>query len=260
MGDRLQGKVAFVTGAGQGIGRSIAEIFAREGARVVVATRTTSHGEETVRLVREAGGWAELHTIDVGDHAAARGLIDDVAARLGRLDILVHNAAAFGRAQVDTFDEPLLDRMLNVNLKACFALSAAVIPHLRKVGAGRILITSSVTGPHVVSPGGGYYGAGKAGVNGFIRTAAFELAGDDITVNGVEPGYIDTPGLSRLKERYGEANLAKYIPAKRLGRPDEIATAMLFLASDESSYITGQTIIVDGGAMLPESPLYVPQI
>jgi len=240
MGDRLKGKVAFVTGAGQGIGRSIAEVFAAEGAHVIIATRTAEHGQETLRLVHAAGGAAEAHTIDVGDHVAAKALIDDVAERLGRLDILVHNAAAFGKATVDAFNEALFDRMMNVNLKGCFSLAAAVIPHMRRHGTGRILITSSVTGPHVVSPGGGYYGAGKAGVNGFIRTAAFELAGENITVNGVEPGYIDTPGLGGLKARYG-------------------ATAMLFLASDESSYITGQTIIVDGGAMLPESPLYVPQ-
>ena len=105
-------------------------------------------------------------------------------------------------------------------------------------------------------PGLSHYAASKGGVNGFIRAAALELAGDGVTVNGVEPGYIDTPGLSRTKARYGEAALSHAIPAKRLGQPDEIASAMLFLASDDAAYITGETITVDGGARLPESPLW----
>ena len=154
-------------------------------------------------------------------------------------------------------DDAVLDLLLSVNLRACFTLTRAAIPHLRKVAGGRILITSSVTGPRVTMPGLAHYAATKAGVNAFIKTAALELAADGITVNGVEPGYINTAALDRFKARHGENNIAKYIPARRLGRPEEVANAMLFLASAEASYVTGQTIIVDGGSTLPESPVFI---
>jgi 3-oxoacyl-[acyl-carrier protein] reductase len=254
---KLAGKVAVVTGSGQGIGRAIAQRFAREGAQTIVATRTPEHGEATVALIGEAGGSAKFCHLDVADRVAVQQAVDETARQFGRLDIVVHNAAAFSRDPVDEMDDAALDLLLTVNLKACFTLTRAAVPHMRRQGGGRILITSSVTGPHVAIPGSAHYAASKGGVNGFIRTAALELAASGITVNGVEPGFIDTAALDRLKARFGEANLAKYIPAKRLGRPDEIASAMLFLASDEASYITGQTIIVDGGAILPESPLFV---
>jgi 3-oxoacyl-[acyl-carrier protein] reductase len=253
---RLAGKVAVVTGGGSGIGRATALMFAREGALVVVATKTAAHGAETVRLIAEAGGCAENVTVDLADAGAGRAMVDAAAARHGRLDILLHNAATGGRSKVEEIDEALLERVLNLNLKMCFVLAKAAIPHMRRGGGGRILVTSSVTGPLVTMPGLSAYAASKAGVNGFIKTAALELAHEGITVNGVEPGYIDTPGLDRLKALYGADRIAHFIPARRLGRPEEVAGALLFLASDEASYITGETIVVDGGARLPESPVY----
>lgn len=256
MGHRLAGKVAIVTGSGQGIGRATALAFAAEGATVAIATRTQAHGEETLAMIEAAGGKAVLRIVDLADHAVARAMVADVAATCGRLDIVVHNAAAFGRRTIEEMDEALLDTLFNLNVKACFTLTQAALPHMRKQGGGRIIITSSVTGPKVSMPGSGAYATSKAAVTGFIHTAAIELAADNITVNGIEPGYIDTPALTGLKARYGADNIAKYIPAKRLGRPEEIAGAMLFLASDESSYITGETIVVDGGARLPESPVF----
>ncbi|MCW3476162.1 SDR family oxidoreductase [Limobrevibacterium gyesilva] len=257
MAQRLAGKVAIVTGAGRGIGRAIAQVFAREGAHVIIATRTPGHGNETLRLIADAGGRASFVPVDIGDHHASQALVDEAAARHGRLDIVVHNAAAFAHGLIENADHADLDRLLNVNLKACFTLTRAAIPHMRRQGGGRILITSSVTGPRVTMPGLAAYAASKGAVNGFIRTAALELAADGITVNGIEPGYIDTPALDRLKARYGADNIARYIPAKRLGRPEEAAHAMLFLASEEASYITGETIVVDGGAILPESPVFI---
>jgi len=256
MGHRLAGKVAIVTGSGAGIGRATALAFAAEGAIVAIATRTQAHGEETLALIEAAGGKAILRIVDLADHAAGRAMVADVAATCGRLDIVVHNAAAFGRRTIEEMDEALLDTLFNLNVKACFTLTQAALPHMRKLGGGRIIITSSVTGPKVSMPGSGAYATSKAAVTGFIHTAALELAADNITVNGIEPGYIDTPALTGLKARYGVENIAKYIPAKRLGRPEEIAGPMLFLASDESSYVTGETIVVDGGARLPESPVF----
>ena len=256
MGHRLAGKVAIVTGSGQGIGRATALAFAAEGAMVAIATRTQAHGEETLALIEAAGGKAILHVVDLADHARARAMVADVAATCGRLDIVVHNAAAFGRRSIEEMDEALLDTLFNLNVKACFTLTQAALPHMRKLGGGRIIITSSVTGPKVSMPGSGAYATSKAAVTGFVHTAAIEFAADNITVNAIEPGYIDTPALTGLKARYGADHLAKYLPAKRLGRPEEIAGAMLFLASDESSYVTGETIVVDGGARLPESPVF----
>jgi len=256
MGTRLTGKVAIVTGSGQGIGRAIAIAFAREGAAVVIATRTATHGEETLRLVEAEGGKAIFRRVDVADHAATRTMVDESTAIFGRLDVMVHNAAAFGRCTIEEMDQATLDRLFNVNVKACFTLAQASIPHMRKQGAGRIIVTSSVTGPKVSMPGSGAYAVSKAAVTGFIHTAAIELAADNITVNAVEPGYIDTPGLSGLKARFGAERISHFIPAKRLGRPEEIAGPMVFLASGEASYITGETIVVDGGARLPESPVF----
>jgi 3-oxoacyl-[acyl-carrier protein] reductase len=256
MGARLAGKVAIVTGSGKGIGRATAIAFAAEGATVAIATRTAVDGEETLRLITVAGGNAVFRQVDIGDHEATRAMVDEIAATCGRLDIIVHNAAAFGRKTIEEMDHETLDRLFNVNVKACFTLAQAALPHMRKQGGGRFLVTSSVTGPKVSMPGSGAYATSKAAVTGFIHTAAIELAADNITVNAIEPGYIDTPGLSGLKARFGADRIAHFIPAKRLGRPEEIAGPMVFLASDEASYITGETIVVDGGARLPESPVF----
>jgi 3-oxoacyl-[acyl-carrier protein] reductase len=256
MGTRLTGKVAIVTGSGQGIGRAIAIAFAREGAVVAIATRTAVHGEETLRLIETEGGKAIFRQVDIADHDATRAMVDEAVTTCGRLDIMVHNAAAFGRRSIEEMDDETLDRLLNVNVKACFTLTQASLPHMRRQGAGRIIVTSSVTGPKVSMPGSGAYATSKAAVTGFVHTAAIELAADNITVNAIEPGYIDTPGLSGLKARFGAERISQFIPAKRLGRPEEIAGPMVFLASDEASYITGETIVVDGGARLPESPVF----
>jgi 3-oxoacyl-[acyl-carrier protein] reductase len=257
---RLEGKVAIVTGAGQGIGKAIATVFAREGARVIVATRTASSGEDTVACIRDAGGEAVLCTVDIGALESTEQVINATLENFGQIDILVHNAASFLGAPIDDYSEEDMETVFAVNLKACFRLSHACIPHMRKLGAGRILMTSSVTGPRVAMTGSAYYAASKSGVNGFIRTAALELARDNITVNGVEPGYIATPAMSLLADEEGQKQMAKYIPVGYIGAPEDIAYAMLFLASDEARYITGQTIVVDGGSTLPESPAFLDDI
>ncbi|MBH9398109.1 SDR family oxidoreductase [Pseudomonas aeruginosa] len=246
---RLESRVALVTGAGQGIGRAIAEHFAAQGARVLLATRTASSGQATLAAIRAAGGEAELLAVDLGSRDAAERAVLATLERFGQLDILLHNAAAFAQCTRADLGDETLEQTLAVNLKSCFWLTQAALPALRRSLAGRVLVTSSVTGPRTAIAGLAHYAASKAGVNGFIRAAALELAGDGITVNGVEPGLIATPALGNL----GDAGrLAAHIPLGRVGQPRDIAHAMLFLASDEASYITGQTLGVDGGALLPE--------
>ena len=257
---RLAGKVALVTGGGQGIGRGITQVFAREGAKVMIATRTARHGEESLRLVREAGGTAALCAADIGSKEEAERTVAETVRTFGHLDILVHNAASFLGGPVERYSEADLETVLSVNLKACFRLSAACIPHFRKRGAGRLLFTSSVTGPRVAMPNTSYYAASKGGINALIRTAAIELARDRITVNGVEPGYIRTAAMELLASEDGMAQMAKYIPMGYIGDPADIAYAMLYLASGEARYVTGQTICVDGGSTLPESPVFLQEL
>ena len=256
----LSGKIAIVTGAGQGIGAGIARVFAGAGAKVMVATRTAKHGEDTVNAINGSGGEAALLSVDIGQLENTERAVAETAERWGGVDIMVHNAASFLGGPVADYSEADLETVLSVNLKACFRLSKACIPHFRARGGGRLLFTSSVTGPRVAMPGTSYYAASKGGMNAFIRTAAVELARENITVNGVEPGYIRTAAMEILADEEGMAEMAKYIPAGYIGDPDDIAYAMLYLASDEARYITGQTICVDGGSTLPESPVFLEEL
>jgi len=249
----LAGRVAIVTGSGQGIGAAIAEVFATEGARVVVATRTARTGEETAARIVAAGGDAIFVHADVGRLDDCATVIAATVARWNGIDILVHNAAVFPIHLIQDLPEDALETTLSVNLKAAFRLTQHCLPHLRRSAGGRILFTSSVTGPRTAIPGLAHYAASKAGLNGFIRAAGLELARQGITVNGVEPGLIDTPALRTLGTPTELEAMRENIPMARFGAPEDIARAMLFLASDAGSYITGQTIVVDGGALLPEN-------
>lgn len=253
---RLAGKTALVTGSGQGIGAAIARTFAAEGAQVAIVTRTARNGQKTLDAILAAGCQAILRVTDVGSAKEIENVVADVVSTYGKLDIVVHNAASFAAGTVEDLDEDALDQSLNVNLKAAFRLSKAAVPHLRRQGGGRLLFTSSVTGPRVAMPGASYYAASKSGLNGFIRSAAIELAPYRITVNGVEPGFIKTPAMDLLADEAGQRAMAKYVPLGCLGAPEDIAYAMLYLASDEAGYVTGQTIVVDGGSILPESPVF----
>ena len=257
---RLKDKVALVTGGGQGIGRGIARVFAAEGARVMIATRTEKHGRSAVDEIAKAGGEAALCVADVGQLEDTQRAVDDTIATLGRVDIMVHNAASFLGGPVEGYSEADMETVLAINLKACFRLSAACIPHFKRQKWGRLLFTSSVTGPRVAMPGTSYYAASKGGINAFIRTVALEVARDGITVNGVEPGYIRTAAMELLADEAGLAQMAKYIPLGYIGAPEDIAYAMLYLASDEARYVTGQTICIDGGSTLPESPVFLEEL
>ncbi|KEA65235.1 3-oxoacyl-[acyl-carrier protein] reductase [Marinobacterium lacunae] len=255
MNVNLTGRVAIVTGSGQGIGAGIAQVFADNGAHVIVATRTASSGEDTVKRISESGGSACLHQCDIGQRASVTRLIEHCIERFGRLDILIHNAAVYPMRAIEDLADEELDTTLNVNLKAAFWLAKDALPYLRQSPCGRIIFTSSVTGPRVAMPETAHYAASKSGLNGFIRTAAIEFARDNITVNGVEPGYILTPAMTALTDDEGQAMMAGQIPAGKLGQATDIAYAMLYLASEQASYVTGQTLVVDGGSTLPESPV-----
>ena len=253
--DRLAAKVALVTGGGRGIGAAIAQRFAKEGARVAVVTRSEASGIECVERIQKAGGEAWLQIADLGDVEASNKIVESCVEHYGSIDILVHNAASMVAGLIGDFSENKLEKVLSVNLKSCFRLSSACLPYFQERGGGRLLFTSSITGPRVAMPEMSYYAASKAGMNGFIRNAALELASFQITVNGVEPGFIRTPALEELGEKVLH-RVARHIPLGCIGHPDDIAQTMLFLATDEARYITGQTIVVDGGATLPESPVF----
>lgn len=257
---RLDDKVAIVTGGGQGIGAGIVKVFAAAGAKVMIATRTASHGEATMHAVREAGGVADLIAVDIGSPENVDKVVAATAEKWGGIDIMAHNAASFLGGPVEGYRENDLETVLSVNLKSCFRFSKACIPWFRQRGGGRLLFTSSATGPIVAMPGTSYYAASKGGMNAFIRTAALELARDNITVNGVEPGYIKTKAMELLADEEGLAQMTKYIPAGYMGAPEDIAYCMLFLATDEARYITGRTICIDGGSTLPESPVFLEEL
>jgi 3-oxoacyl-[acyl-carrier protein] reductase len=247
---QLQGRVAVVTGGGRGIGRAIALRFAEAGARVVIGTRTESAGRAVLEEIHATGGSAELVVCDIGFKSEAVALIEQAEKLFGGIDILVHNAGVFPYAPLQSLSDEDLDRSVDVNLKACFWLARAALPLLRKSAAGRILVTSSVSGNHANAPGLTHYSATKAGVTGFVRNLALDLAPLGITVNAVEPGFILTernrdPAIADMVD----ATIAQ-IPMRRGGDPADIANLMAFLASSEAAYITGQSIVVDGGLTL----------
>lgn len=254
--DRLKGRVAIVTGAGRGIGRAIACKLAEEGARVLAADLDLQVAEETAKLAAEAGGEARAHAADVSRADAVEGMVQAAVSAWGDLHILCSNAGIFPSARLENLSEAEWDRVQAINLKAAFLATKAALPHLRKSGSGRIVVTSSITGPITGYPGWAHYGASKAGLLGFVRSAALELAKAKVTVNAVQPGNIMTEGMRAQPADYIRET-ERAIPMGHLGDPEDIANAVLFLASDEARYITGQGIVIDGGQTLPESRLAI---
>ncbi|BBP59177.1 SDR family oxidoreductase [Pseudomonas sp. St316] len=248
----FSGQTVLVTGGAQGIGRAIVEAFALRGARVVIADLGLARAEAVAGELTVMGCQVQAVGVDLADATAVFGMMTELEQRLGKLDILVHNAGYFPLTPFAEITPSMLERTLAVNLSALFWLTQAALPMFRRQGQGCVLVTSSVTGPRVAYPGLSHYAASKAGVNGFIRNAALELAAENVRVNGVEPGMIATPAMTNLGDDDVNQDIARRVPLGRLGQPSDIAGAMLFLASSLAGYVTGQTLVVDGGSTLPE--------
>ena len=250
----VRDRVAVVTGAANGLGREIAQLLAREGARVALGDLEPSGLERTVAAIAAAGGTALAVAGDLTEEEGARRLIDAAVDRFGRVDILVNNVGGSRNAKIWEMRAEDWDFVLRLNLRPTFLCTRAAVPHMMRQHHGRIVCMSS--GAREGTPwtayyaGGAAYSAAKAGVHGFVRDVALELAEHGINVNAVAPGPIDTertgPGLRKLNETV-EYSPDHMTPLRRLGEPIEVAHAVLFLASDEASYITGHTLAVTGG-------------
>jgi 3-oxoacyl-[acyl-carrier protein] reductase len=254
MAGRLEGRAAVVTGAARGIGRATAEVYAREGARVLVVDKDPAAADAAAG---EIGGGAVACACDVTVRGEVQAMAATAAEQFGGIDILTQNAGIYPNTPVEDITDDEWALVMNVNTRSALYTAQACLPHLRQSKAGRITITSSITGPKVGYPGFVHYGASKAALNGLIRSLALELVKDGITVNGVEPGTVLTPGVQALLTPEEVEGVAANIPMRRFAAPIDIAHAHLFFASDEAEYVTGQTIVVDGGQILPESPMFV---
>ena len=245
----LKGKSVIVTGGSKGIGRGIATVFAQQGARVTIAARNEA---DLKAAASEIEGDVRTETCDVSDWASVQAMVDSTAAAQGGLDVMCANAGAFPQTKMVDMDPAEWDQVMATNLKSSFLCVKASIPHFEKAGKGRVVLTSSITGPVTGFPGWAHYGASKSGQLGFLKTAAMELSRYNTTINAVMPGNIYTEGLQDLGQEYLDT-MAASIPLKRLGDVEDIGNAALFFASDEAAYITGQQIVVDGGQIIPES-------
>ena len=242
---RLKDKVAVITGSGMGLGQAMALLFSREGAKIVVPDINTEAGEETVDAIREEGGDAIFVRADVSKSEDAERMIAAAVDSYGSVDVLVNNAGVQVEKNVPDTTEEEWDYVLGVNLKGTFLCAKAAIPQMRRQGSGSIICISSISGL-VGQPNQASYNASKHGVIGLVRAMACDHAGEGIRVNAICPGSMNTPMAANIPEEhlapYRKANLFE-----RFAEPMEVAYAALFLASDESSYVTGSVMTVDGG-------------
>lgn len=247
----LNGKTAFITGAGSGIGAAIAEMLASAGARVSCAGRTLAKLEETVARIRDAGAQADVHVVDVSDESAVVATFADVARR-GDLDILVNNAALMTKHDFLTMSADDWDAAQATNTRGAFLCTREAVKLMRGRG-GTVINIGSIASLHAAVHGNAQYGASKAGLLALTRSVAVEFAADNIRCNAVLPGAVATEGGRAAGSGVpleGPFVQKGRILLGRIGAPDDIAAAALYLASDAASYVTGQTLIVDGGLMI----------
>jgi 3-oxoacyl-[acyl-carrier protein] reductase len=248
---KLDGRVAVVTGAGRGIGAAEAIKLAQEGASVAVLDLSAEAGQDTVAAIKKAGGEAVAIACDVSSAKQVGAAFEEVANRFGRIDILVNNAGLLRDNLLFKMSEDDWDKVLDVHLKGSFLCSQAVQQYMVEQEYGRIIMTSSIVA--LGNKGQVNYSAAKAGLQAMARTLALELGRFNVTVNAVAPGWIETEMTKEAAERVGitmedmKERFAKNIPLRRFGKPEDVANVVAFLASDEASYISGETIYVAGG-------------
>ena len=249
---RYINQVVIVTGASRGIGRGIANLFALHEAHVVLVGRNLPQLQKTYEDIVKNGGKASIATADVSQPNDMQNVISHTLAQYRRIDVLCHNAGIYPHARLETMTLQEWKDVIDVNLTGTFLSVQACIPTMKAQGRGKIVIISSISGPKTALPGYSHYTASKGGVAGFVRTAAVELAKYQININAIEPGNIISEGFEEMGKEHAEIML-RPIPLGRLGTPEDVAHAVLFLASPEANYITGQSLVVDGGQTLPES-------
>lgn len=241
----LAGKVAMVTGAAQGIGKAVALLLARNGADIIVADINLEKAEETAKEIQALGRRALAVKVDVGNLDDVIRVVQTVLEQFSQIDILVNNAGINRDKLILRMTEEDWDVVLKINLKGTFNCTKAVVRHMSKQKSGKIVNIASVVG-EMGNAGQANYAASKAGVIGFTKTIAREFAQRGININAIAPGYIETPMTDVLAEKVKE-ELRRLIPMERLGKPEDVAEAVLFLVSEASSYITGQVLNVNGG-------------
>jgi 3-oxoacyl-[acyl-carrier protein] reductase len=241
----LNDQVALVTGASRGIGKSIAITLAAAGAKVACVARSADKLAETVEAIRAVGGTAEVFVCDVNSGESVDEVVEEVVAKWGKLHILVNNAGVTRDTLVPRMSDEDWDIVINTNLRGAFLFLRAASRVMMSQRYGRIINIASVSGL-IGNPGQANYSASKAGMIGMTRTTAKELAGRKVTINAVAPGFIETEMTAAMGDSILD-EVKKRIPTKRMGKPEEIAWAVLFLASPAAAYITGQTLTVDGG-------------
>jgi 3-oxoacyl-[acyl-carrier protein] reductase len=249
----LNGQVAIITGAATGIGRGIAQVLADEGATVVIADVDRAAAQTAAADLETQGLRALPATGDVADRAQMDAVAALAVEQLGRIDILAANAGVYPLRPLEEIDDESWDFVMAVNAKGALHTVQACLPAMLSRAYGRIVLTSSITGPITGHPGFAHYGASKAAMLGMMRSAAVELAPRGITINAVMPGNVKTPGVAAVGEEHRRQMLAA-IPMRDFADPADIGWAVRFLASAEARFITGQTLVVDGGQTLPEAP------
>jgi NAD(P)-dependent dehydrogenase (short-subunit alcohol dehydrogenase family) len=249
MAGRIEGKIALITGGSSGIGRATALLFGREGAKVAVADYNAEGGERTVKTIKEAGGTASFHAVDVSNPLAVEALISKVVETYGKLDCAFNNAGIEGQMALTpdcTIEN--WNRVIAIDLTAVFLCMKYEIAQMLKQGGGNIVNTASVAGLYGLAAAPAYVAA-KHGVAGLTKTAALEFAQKGIRVNAVCPGFIRTPMVDRVLDKgvFSEEQIFAAEPMHRMGKPEEIAEAVLWLCSEASSFVTGLPMPIDGG-------------